>query len=228
MMFFKNFICFFPLLVVSLTVQSQVSDNVKAGSDSSDKSKPYTYIQFSGVVLTSDSIVPIPFVNVTIKGKPYGDYSNFQGYYSFVAEKGDTVQFSHVEYANTYFVIPDSLHEFKYHVIQVLTRDTVYLPGTIITPVPTRSTFDYFFVNVEVPEDMEERAKKNLERDRIKRLAEVMGPDAYENYKSFVNQQNLRQYQQGTMPTITVMNPFAWAQFFEAWQRGDFKKKKKD
>lgn len=225
-MFSKNLAAFLFLFISSVSVQSQIPDKAKSGSDSSNKPKSYTYIQFSGVVLTSDSIVPIPFVNVSIKGKPYGDYSNFQGYYSFVAEKGDTVQFSHVEYANTYFVIPDSLHEFKYHVIQVMTRDTVYLPGTVITPIPARSTFDFIFVNVEVPEDLEERAKKNLERDRIKRLAEVMGPDAYENYKAFVNQQNLRQYQQGTMPMITVMNPFAWAQFFEAWQRGDYKKKK--
>src|SRR5690606_26951545 len=140
-MVFKNLTSFLFLFIFSVSIYSQTPVKNKTERDTSYKPKTYTYIQFSGVVLTSDSIIPIPFVNVTIKGKPYGDYSNFQGYYSFVAEKGDTVQFSHVEYANTYFVIPDSLHEFKYHVIQVLTRDTVYLPGTIITPVPTRSTF---------------------------------------------------------------------------------------
>ena len=36
---------------------------------------------------------------------------------------------------------------------------------------------------------------------------------------------NTRLYQQGGMPTISLLNPIAWAQFMQAWRSGKFKKK---
>jgi hypothetical protein len=32
-------------------------------------------------------------------------------------------------------------------------------------------------------------------------------------------------YAGGQIPPMNILNPFAWAQFFEAWKRGDFKRK---
>lgn len=183
------------------------------------------YIQFTGIVVTSDSIQPIPFVHIIVKDKPYGDYSDFSGKFSFVAEKGDTVFFSHIQYKKALFVIPDTLTDFKYHIIESLTSDTVYLDGVVVSPIPNRSTFDQFFLTANIPQDKLDIAKKNLEREAFKDAAFKMGMDEKENYQAYIHYQNQKQYYQGTVPSITLMNPFAWAQFFEAWNRGDFKNK---
>lgn len=191
-----------------------------------DSVKQNKYIQFTGIVVTSDSIQPIPFVHIIVKDKPYGDYSDFSGKFSFVAEKGDTVFFSHIQYKRAFFVIPDTLRDYKYHIIESLTSDTVYLNGVVVSPVPNRNTFDQFFLTANIPQDKMDIAKKNLEREAFKDAAFKMGMDEKENYQAYIRYQNQKQYYQGTMPSITLMNPFAWAQFFEAWNRGDFKSHK--
>jgi len=209
----KTILC---LLLLSF---SQISYSQK---DTSKNNKHY--IQFTGIVVTSDSIQPIPFASISVRNKPYGDYSDFNGKFSVIAEKGDTIVFSHVQFKKSFFIVPDTLPEFKYHIIHAMTADTIYLDGTIVTPVPNRATFDQYFLTVELPQEKLDIARKNLEREELKEQAMKMGMDEKENYAAFMRQQNTYQYQRGMAPTITLMDPFAWARFFEAWKRGDFKK----
>jgi hypothetical protein len=197
---------------------------VMVGNAIQSKDSVPTYLQFTGIIVSADSIIPIPFVHIRVKNKPYGDFSDISGKFSFVAEKGDTVVFTHVQYKNTFYIVPDTLNDFKYHIIMALSPDTIYLDGAIVTAVPNRNTFDHFFISSEIPLDKLEIAKKNLEREGFKEQANKMGMDDKENYNAFINYQNKMQYQRGMAPTMTLMNPFAWAKFFEAWKRGDFKK----
>jgi hypothetical protein len=184
-------------------------------------------IQFSGILLSSDSIYPIPFANIFVQRKPYGTYSNLEGYFSFVARKGDTVVFSHVEFKRSVFVIPDTLHDYKYSIVKLLTQDTVYFPGVVIMPMPNRATFDHLFVTKEIPNDDVQRAKNNMEREELKEQAfSLEGSDASEAYKQITRMYAQKSYYAGgQIPPMNILNPFAWAQFFDAWKRGDFKKK---
>jgi hypothetical protein len=184
-------------------------------------------IQFSGILLSADSIYPIPFASVSVIKRPYGTYSNLEGYFSFVARKGDTIVFSHVEFDRSYFVIPDTLSDYKYSIVKLMTHDTVHFPGVVIMPMPNRATFDYLFVTKEIPNDDVQRAKNNLEREEMKeQAASLSGADASEAYKVIArNYANKSYYAGGQIPPMNILNPFAWAQFFEAWKRGDFKKK---
>ncbi len=184
-------------------------------------------IQFSGILLSADSIFPIPFASVSVIRRPYGTYSNLEGYFSFVARKGDTVVFSHVEFEKSYFVIPDTLSDYKYSIVKLMTQDTVYFPGVVIMPMPNRATFDYLFVTKEIPNDDVQRAKNNLEREEMKDQAySLTGADASEAYKQIARNYAAKSYYSGgQIPPMNILNPFAWAQFFEAWKRGDFKRK---
>ncbi len=184
-------------------------------------------IQFSGILLSSDSIYPIPFANIFVQKKPYGTYSNLEGYFSFVARKGDTVVFSHVEFKRCIFVIPDTLRDYKYSIVKLMTQDTVYFPGVVIMPMPNRATFDHLFVTKEIPNDDVQRAKNNMEREELKEQAfSLEGSDASEAYKQITRMYAQKSYYSGgQIPPMNILNPFAWAQFFEAWKRGDFKRK---
>lgn len=217
-MFKKSFLLF-VLSIVLLNVSAQ-NRNTK-GIDS-------TLIQFSGLLLTSDSIQPIPFASVYVNRNPYGYYSNLDGYFSIVARKGDTVQFAHVEFRRTSFIIPDTLKGNKYSIVKLMTSDTQYFPGVMIVAMPPRATFDYLFVTKEIPNDDIARAKNNLEREALKEQAgSLTGADASEAYKVMARDYSTKyNYAAGQIPPMNVLNPFAWAQFFEAWKRGDYKKKK--
>jgi hypothetical protein len=193
------------------------------------KSIDSTLIQFSGLLLSSDSLYPIQFAYIYIAHKPYGNhYTNLDGYFSFVAQAGDTIVFTHAEYNPSRLVIPDSLKSFKYSVVKLMTKDTVYLPGFTLKALPSRAVFDDMFVKMEIPNDDIQRAKNNLQREEMREQSRLLnGTDASEAYKNMARQYaSAVNYSAGQIPANNLLNPFAWAQFFEAWKRGDYKRKK--
>ncbi len=184
-------------------------------------------IQFSGVVLTADSIHPVPFTNISIKNTKYGTVADYYGYFSLVARKADTILFSAVGYKQGVFVIPDTVSENRYSLIQVMPSDTVMLPQTVIYPWPSKEQFKEAFLYYKVPEDDIERAKKNLRPELIHSLADAYAMDGSLNYKYSMQQMQDKYYYNGQLQPISILNPFAWAQFIKAWKEGKFKRKKK-
>jgi hypothetical protein len=184
------------------------------------------YIQFSGIVVSGDSISSVPFTNIVIKNTWRGTVADYYGYFSFVARKMDTIVFSAVGFKKATFVIPDTIHDDRYSLIQVMTSDTIMLPQTVIYPWPSREEFVEAFLNFDVPDDDYERAKKNLEAAQIREMAEQMPMDGDMNFNWSMQQQQNRLYYIGQTQPITVLNPFAWAQFIKAWKEGKFKRDK--
>ena len=48
-------------------------------------------VQFTGILVSTDSLLTIPFANILIKNNKKGTISDFYGYFSLVANKGDTI-----------------------------------------------------------------------------------------------------------------------------------------
>lgn len=184
-------------------------------------------IQFSGVVVEEDSLKPVPFVSVLIRNSKRGTVSDYFGYFSFVAQKNDTIDFSAIGYKRGYYVIPDTLSSNRYSLIQVLRTDTVFLKETVIYPWPTREQFKEAFLKIEVPDDDLERAKKNLARSEIKSRMDGLPVDGNYAFNNKMQQKYSQLYYAGQMPPNNLLNPIAWAKFIEAWKRGDFKNKDK-
>ena len=183
-------------------------------------------IQFSGLVLTSDSIQALPYATIYIINRNLGAISNFNGYFSIVVEPGDTIDFSYVGFVKKRYVVPDTLLTNRYSIVQLLTQDTIYLDETIIYPWPSRDQFKEAFLNTFVPDDDLARAKRNLAREKLKALGKKIPADGNETADIYLRQQAAKFYTYGQYPSIQLLNPMAWAQFFEAWKNGDFKKKK--
>lgn len=180
-------------------------------------------IQFSGVVITGDSLNPVPFTNVLIEQTGRGTMTDYYGYFSFVAQKGDSILFSAVGYKRDRFIIPDSLAGNKYSLIQIMYSDTIHLQETIIYPWPTREQFKEAFLAMEVPETDYDRAQKNLyQADMVARMDATM-PSGGETFKYSMQQYQQQIYYAGQAPPMNVFNPVAWGQFIQAWKRGDFK-----
>ena len=182
-------------------------------------------IQFSGVIVEADSLRPVPFTKIIIKNSNRGTLADFYGYFSFVAKKKDTIVFSATGYKKSQYIIPDTLVGNKYSLIQMMRYDTVYLKETVIYPWPTREQFKEVFLNMNVPDDDLERAKKNLGREEMKAQYETMGMDGSMNYKNTMQNYQSRLYWAGQYPPNNLLNPFAWAQFVKMWREGKLKMK---
>lgn len=182
-------------------------------------------IQFSGVVVDSDSLKPIPFVSIMVKNSYHGAISDRFGYFSFVAREGDTIEFSSVGFKKVKFIIPDSLTINRYSLIQVLRTDTIFLKETVIYPWPSKEQFKEAFLKMNVPDDDMDRAKKNLAQAALHDRMLGMPMDGSLNYKFQMQQQYSKLYYAGQLPPNNLLNPVAWAKFIKAWQNGEFKRK---
>ena len=182
-------------------------------------------VQLFGVVMTADSLVGIPAVSIVVKGQNRGTITNNQGVFSIVVLKGDLVEFSHVSYQGKTVLIPRNLVGNQYSMVQLLVADTVYLPATVLKPRPTPEQFARDFVNIQVPDDQYEIARKNTNATTRRLLLRTVPGDGAEATRMQMNKIANRAVYQGQTPPMNIFNPAAWADFIESWKRGDFKRK---
>jgi len=187
-------------------------------------------VQFSGVVVTSDSLQPVPFTNIMIKSTHRSTTADYFGFFSLVAHKNDIIQFSATGFKKVEYHIPDTLSENRYSLIQVLSSDTIQLIETVIYPWPSREQFKQAFIKLSIPDDDIVIAQKNINylemRERAQNF-EKYAMDGAMNYRNNLDHQIDKLYYNGQTQPLTIFNPFAWAKFIKAWKNGDFKKKKK-
>ncbi|MCE3282279.1 MAG: carboxypeptidase-like regulatory protein [Chitinophagaceae bacterium] len=209
--------CFFA------TRSAAQSTNTKTGTE---KNTGDSVIQLYGVVMTADSLRALPGASVIVVGKGRGTIANEYGVFSIAVLKGDEILFSYVGFKDKSVNIPANLTDNQYSLVQLMVNDTTYLPATIIRTRPTRAQFERDFVNTRIPDDDLEIARKNTEEAKRKVLIASLPPDGREAVNQQLRTQAAKAYYAGQTPPMQVFNPAAWAEFIEAWKRGDFRKKK--
>lgn len=182
-------------------------------------------IQLFGVVMTSDSLRAVPFGSVIVQGKGRGTITNNDGVFSIVVLKGDHITFSSIGFKDRGYVIPKNLTDNQYSLIVLLVSDTNYLPATILKPRPTREQFERDFANTKTPDDMLELARQNTDQAKLRALMMSLPADGREAVNYQLKQQANKYYYAGQLPPQNIFNPMAWADFIQAWKRGDFKNK---
>ena len=191
-----------------------------AASGKKDKPK---LIQFSGVVVESDSLKPLPFTSILVKGSNHGTVSDYYGFFTLVAQVGDEIEFASVAYKEASYIIPDTLKATNYSIIQVMRLDTITLQQVTIYPWPTKEEFKKAFLKLDVPHGDYDRAQKNLAEDEMRQLAKGISMDSQGNYRYAMQQQYTKLYYAGQYPPNNLLNPVAWAKFIKAWKQGKLK-----
>jgi len=181
-------------------------------------------IQINGVVMTADSLRAVPNVTILVKNQNRGVESGNMGVFSIVCYKGDTLQFTELGFRSKEFIIPKDLPGQYFSLIQLMVQDTFYLPETIIRPLPSKGQFDYAFTHWRIPDDKYEVARKNTDALMLRALAYTMPRDGRESQALAQSQQWHDAVYYGQNKPMNILNPLAWAEFYEAWKRGDFRR----
>lgn len=82
-------------------------------------------VQVNGFILAADSVRPIPYAAVMNLNTRRGAYSGYDGYYSIVMGRTDTLEFRVIGYETQYFTLPPGLST-SYFTLNVLMRPTRY------------------------------------------------------------------------------------------------------
>lgn len=208
----------FSCLAIGLSAQTPEKDKSKQQAN---------LIQFSGVVLDQDSLTPIPLVYIIVKGTNRGTNSDFSGFFSLVVSPGEELEFHSMVYKNRSYKIADTLKQKYYYAVQVLTKDTIDLPPIEVFPWPSKEDFKRAFLALNLNDTDLDRAEKNLKQDALTYLERNQASSASENYKYVMMAYYTKAYTKGQTPSISLLNPVAWAQFIDAIKKGKYSNKKK-
>lgn len=213
-------------ILLSLPMRTILLAALLGWASFSQAQAPRKLVQFSGVVVAGDSLFPVPFTSIGIKGSFRGTMSDAFGYFSFVSQVGDTLQFAAVGFKRDYFVVPDSVSGTKYSMIHVMNPDTILLDPVTVYPWPSKEQFAEAFLNLRLSESDYQLALRSLSSAEVLQRMENMPSDPGLSQHYAMAIENTKLYNQGSAPSIGLLNPIAWAQFMQAWRSGQFKKKK--
>jgi hypothetical protein len=185
-------------------------------------------IQFSGLVVTGEQSVGVPFASVFVPKTSRGAYTNEFGFFSFPLLIGDTCMVKSQGFRTQRYVIPDDGRQ-SISVVLYLQADTTLLPEVEILPFPTEEDFKRAFLALRLPETDMNRMRQNLNPRMLERMRFNLGMDAGLNHLYFSRQTTDNLVNQNFLPGNTqLFNPFAWGQFLNDVKNEKARKRRRE
>jgi hypothetical protein len=179
-------------------------------------------VQLTGRLL-DELLQPLPYSHILVLNNYRGAITDKAGKFSFVAQVKDSILFSSLGYKRKIVVIPDTLPEPFMTFDLILDRDTFMIGEVEIYPWKSYEEFKQAFLSLKLPDDDMDRARKNIALIKTQIILDET-PNSRQNFQHILEEQYRQTYTQGNYPTYQILNAFAWAEFFKALKRGDFKK----
>ena len=190
-----------PLLLL-LTLVLMIS-----GLMGQQQEQPRIY-QISGMIISRTNSEPIPFARVEINQTRNGVLSNQDGFYSIPVTEFDTLNFNHLGYHPSKFVVSEYLKTYQgtsqyLYVINYLVEDTLTLPTVFIFPYDTPEELKTAVVNMGAVENSPEAlAQQNMDPVTLHAIMQSMPLDG--NERLTVGRQAYYNYYQNRniLPTV--------------------------
>ena len=179
-------------------------------------------LQLSGMVFNENS-EPVKYAHIVSKTTHRGTITDTTGLFTIITHKNDTILFSCMGYKPTYYVVPQKLDNFYYTIDVVMEHDTIMLEEVIILPWKTYEEFKEAFLSLRIPEGDYEHALRNIAIIQIQiKYDDTPYPGVA--YKQAMNQQIQKSITYGQYPVNNLLNPMAWAKFFNELKKGKLKR----
>jgi hypothetical protein len=166
------------------------------------------YIQFSGLVLNSDSQQPVPNASIRIRGTYRGVSANIQGFFSLVVKEGDWIDVSSVGFKKQAIYIPEGLKEPSYIKIIAMQSDTILFNTVNIYPWPSPAKFKEAFMKVEVSKTYQEIMEENFNRIAMQLMMGILLPDGIESQNKALRDYSNQASTKGIAPGVGANIPF--------------------
>jgi hypothetical protein len=208
------------IIAITLVVVTSLCATVQA-------QEPSDIVEVYGLVLTKTprgAYEYIPFVTVAVTGTAQGTYANYEGMYSVVVKKGQTLTFSAVGYESRDIVIPEDITGMYYSLTVELEATEVNLEQVTVFPWPDRDNLAAEFLAMQPnrARELEAIAKDNLDKRQLLAIAQATDNDGKEAALQYLRMQANTYSYQGQQAPQAIFDPLAWGKFFD-----QFSKKKK-
>lgn len=182
-------------------------------------------VQVSGLVVTGDSLSPLPYCTIFRARDRRGTMTDLRGFFSLPALEGDTLSFSSLGYIEQQVVIPEGGDLHRVNLVQAMSRDTVNMSDAFVYPWPTKERFKQEFLALGLPnKGLDPGWEAPVDPVEVyDRLMEV-GLDGQATSSAALAQQAQVAAYAGQAPPVNLLNPVAWAKFIQAIKSGDLKR----
>lgn len=132
------FVCFFIWLTEEISAQFvRIAD----------------FVVIAGYVFESESLEPIPHVNIYVQRTRRGTITNQSGYFILKAALNDTIVFSSMGYKRKYAVVTDSVKERTDELIILMEKKYYELMSVDIIELRRYQQLKYEIINMQLPDD---------------------------------------------------------------------------
>ena len=212
------------MLRLSITTLAILLLNLSSFANSALQDSTEVVVQVSGLVVTGDSLSPLPFATVYRSRDQRGTMTDKTGFFSLPALEGDTLSFSSTGFSTRTVVIPSGGEKNRISLVQAMSKDTVMINNAFIYPWPSKERFRQEFLALGLDENDFKLGNQAIDPfDIYDRLIDV-GQDPQGSANQEFRQMSQEISNAGSYPMGNIFNPVAWAKFVQALKNGDLKR----
>ncbi|WP_133993834.1 carboxypeptidase-like regulatory domain-containing protein [Dinghuibacter silviterrae] len=160
-------------------------------------------VEVNGIVLSKDSLKPLPAVSIVIKGTGRGTITSDRGSFGIVALLGQEIELTSVGYKPQHIIVNNGSDHA--HVV-IMETDTAYIATAFIRAHPSKDQFARDFVNAHFEDKEQELAKKSLDPKALKIISKGVPLSASEKTDRTLTQNAKNAANSGTVPDVVGVN----------------------
>ena len=172
-------------------------------------------LQVSGVVVATDSLIPVPYATVFRTSDNRGTFSDHTGYFTLPVVAGDTLNFIFLGLRRSTFIIPDDTVQTHISIVQWMEQENVLLPAVNVLPYPSPARLRSEVLALDFPGDgyfrFDRTAASVSNYDGLRDLS----ADAYAEASATM----IARYNGGFRSGGNLLDADAWGRFVSALRR---------
>lgn len=181
-------------------------------------------IQVSGMLLTGDSLYPVPMATVYRERDKRGTLTDMVGFFSLSAYEGDTIEFRSLGFIPEDYVVPMDLDDNRHTMVQMIEQDTVLLQTAQVYPWPTnREKFKQEVIYMDLANN-DDLVTYNY--SALYNYDGMLDAESHQlsSYSSVMNQRYNDMYYAGQNPTTGIFDLIKWAKYVRSRRKSELDK----
>ena len=175
-------------------------------------------IEVAGVIVTRNErgqLEQIPYATVLALGTSRGTYANYDGMFSLVIKKGQTLRFSAIGFETIEMTVPKEQPDISQSVVIELKVQIAELSQVVVMPWPNRDNLkaEFLAMNPNQSLQLQEQARRNLQEQQLMAMQQAFGMDSKDAATYYLQKQARDFSYMGQVAPQAIFDPLAWARF---------------
>ncbi len=174
-------------------------------------------VQVSGVVVATDSLLPVPYATIYRSIDHRGTYSDYNGYFTMPVVAGDTLHFVSIGLKKSFYIVPIDTSQPHISIVQWMDEDELLLPTVNVMPYPSPYKLRTQVLALDLPGDRYYKFDRNVAAAASYDGLQDLSAEAY----SQASETLIARYTSGFKSGGNLLDPAAWSKFVNALKSGD-------